>query len=252
MKKIIFRIDDIGSSSKKYEVYSKFFLGNFLFLKYLPPFASWGPYQELPAQIWEKIFDLLEKFKAKMTVAVTASWVEEDGTLVPFPKKFNRQAKILKKGVDRNLIEIANHGLTHCVLGKHKPRPFSPNRKFHREFWQWVPKETHYKNLETSQKILKDYFGPILIFVPPGNVWTQDTEIAAFKFGIRFLCGRSDLVKTGQKSNGLIYISDSDSFSFHDRDIAKRGVSALEEKLGEFKKRNFEIITVSDFAKEVA
>ena len=33
MKKIVFRMDDVGASSKKFEVYSKVKFGNFLFLK---------------------------------------------------------------------------------------------------------------------------------------------------------------------------------------------------------------------------
>ena len=250
-KQIIFRMDDIGASSKRFEVYSKFFLGNFLFLKYLPVFAAWGPYPELTAEVWREILNILEKTNSQMTIAVTSAWVEEDANLTPFPKKFPKQAKILKRGVSQKLIEIANHGLAHCVVGKHLPRLFLPNRKFHREFWNWVPKEVHYQNLERSQKILQDYFGKVVTFVPPGNVWTKDTEMAAVKFGIKYLCGLENFVKTAQKSNGLIYISDSDSFTFHDRDVVKNGIGWFKEKILEFKDKDFEITTVGNFAQNL-
>ena len=39
-KKIALRIDDIGASTKKYEIYSKKFLGNILFLKYTELFKN--------------------------------------------------------------------------------------------------------------------------------------------------------------------------------------------------------------------
>ncbi len=248
-KQIIFRMDDAGASSKQFEVYSNFFLGNFLFLKYLSVFAAWGSYQELTAQAWEEILEILGKFEAKMTVAVTAAWVEEDGKWVAFPKKFPKQAEILKKGVSQKLLEIANHGLTHCVVGKHLPLLFSSNRKFHREFWSWVPKEVHYQNLEASQKILEDYFGEVVTFVPPGNVWTKDTEIAAAKFGLKFLCTNLPKFETGQKSNSLTYIADSNTFAFHDRDIVKNGINWLEEKIFEFKEKDFDVTAVENFAR---
>ena len=55
--------------------------------------------------------------------------------LIPFHKDFQIALK-LKEGIKNNLIEVANHGLT-CVVGKHLPRLFSSNRKFHREFWDY-------------------------------------------------------------------------------------------------------------------
>lgn len=248
-KQIIFRIDDVGASSKQFEVYSNLFLGNFLFLKYLPTFAAWGPYHELEYTTWVKICEILQKYRAKVTVAITASWVEKDSRLIPFPKKLPSQANILLKGVRSNLIEIANHGLTHCVVGKHLPKLFSSNRKFHREFWDWVAEEIHYKYLAESQKILQDYFGKVVTFVPPGNVWTKDTEKAAFANGLKYLCTKSDLVKTGEKSNGLTYIGDSEALVIHDRDIVKKGISWLKGQLEGFVRQGFEITAVSDFEK---
>ncbi len=248
-RKIIFRIDDVGASSKQFEVYSKFFLGNVLFLKYLPPFAAWGPYHELKEATWDKILEILKKNNAKVTMAITAAWVEKNDSLTPFTEKFPKQAEILKHGVEEGLVEIGNHGLTHCVVGKHLPKLFTSNRKYHREFWDWVPKEIHGKHLADSQKILGNFFGKVMTFIPPGNVWTVDTEKAAAKFGLKYLC--SNQVKTGEKSNGLTYIGDSQALVIHDRDIVKKGIGWFEEKLSEFTRQNFEITTVSEFARSL-
>ena len=140
-------MDDIGASTKFYEVYSKFPFGNFLFLKYTKIFGAWGVYDEITYSLWSEIFHLLDKYNAKMTVGVTACWVEKNNDMIPFYEKFPKEARIIKIGLKNNLIEIANHGLTHCVVGKHLPRLFSSNRKYHREFWDWIPSETHFFHL---------------------------------------------------------------------------------------------------------
>ena len=53
---------------------------------------------------------------------------DEKNNLVPFPEKFPEEAEAIKKGLDKGVIDIALHGLTHCVVGKHLPRFFSSNR----------------------------------------------------------------------------------------------------------------------------
>ena len=68
-KKIIaLRMDDVGASTKKYEVYSKKIFGNFLFLKRLKYFKAWGPYRELNEFEWNDILKLLYNFNCKLTV----------------------------------------------------------------------------------------------------------------------------------------------------------------------------------------
>jgi len=52
---IMIRMDDVGAASKRHEVYGRTrlsvgpvrvpFPGNLLWLKYLPPIKSWGPYR---------------------------------------------------------------------------------------------------------------------------------------------------------------------------------------------------------------
>ena len=133
------RMDDVGASSKKFNVYSKYPLCNTLFIKYVPPFRAWGPYAEISPKQWREIFKILEKYNAKLTVGVTACYVEKDSSLIPFNVKFFEQARILLEGVNDGLIEVANHGLSHCVIGKHLPHRFSSNRANHREFWSYLP-----------------------------------------------------------------------------------------------------------------
>src|SRR5712692_9087518 len=120
------RLDDVGAASKQHEVYGLTrirlrrwelpFPGNFLFLKYLPPLRRWGPYRELTAGEWERILDALSAAGARMTVAITAGWVEAAGAVVPFPRKFPDAAAAIRAGMGRGLLEVANHGYTHCVL----------------------------------------------------------------------------------------------------------------------------------------
>ncbi|MBI4253675.1 MAG: polysaccharide deacetylase family protein, partial [Candidatus Rokubacteria bacterium] len=141
---VALRLDDVGAASKRHEVYGLTrvrvgtlvvpFPGNFLFLKYLPPIKRWGPYRELSAPEWEGVLAALETAHARMTVAVTAGWVESDGGVTPFPRKFPAAAGVIREGVRRGLLEIANHGYTHCVLRDRlfRPRLFAGNREFHR------------------------------------------------------------------------------------------------------------------------
>jgi len=238
LKVLALRIDDIGASSKKFEVYSKRFkgLGNILFFKHLPWFRSWGPYRELSADEWEQIFNILQEFNARLTVGVTACWVERNGSLVPFPRKFKKQADTLKSGLKAGLIEIANHGLTHCVVGKHLPRLLRSNRKFHREFCHWVDDDVHLEHVKMSQKILQDYFEvTITTFVPPGNMYTDATIAASRKFGIKVInCHTEDNFK-----NGIRILSDEKVFAFHDRELVFQGIGWLRKLLSEQSDTNY-------------
>ena len=226
--RVSLRIDDIGASTKKYEVYSRIPFGNFLFFKYLKPFRAWGPYREIGADDWGKVFRILQNYSAKLTVAVTAAWVERDGRLIPFPEKFPEEADILKNGVKDGFLEIANHGLAHCVVGEHLPRLFSSNRKFHREFWDWVPREVHLKHIAASQKILQEWLGTrVTTLIPPDNVYSVDTVDAAEQNGIQRINSHRDLgVETS-----LEIIGDENVIAFHDREIVLEGTGWLERKL---------------------
>ena len=214
------RLDDVGAASKRHEVYGVTrvkvgrlalpFPGNFLFLKYLPPVKRWGPYRELTAPEWERVLTELEGHGARMTVGVTAGWVESDG------------------GVERGLLEVANHGYTHCVLerGRYRPRLFSGNRREHREFHDWLPAEVHREHVTRAQGILQDFLSaPVLTFVPPGNVFSRVTLAAASAAGLRYVSclepGRWGAVE------GITFVGDQDVVPIHDRDLVLGGVGFL-------------------------
>ena len=113
---VALRLDDVGAASKAHEVYgltrlrlgdwSLPFPGNALFLKYVPPIKRWGPYRELAAADWEAIVTVLQAMSARMTVAVTAGWVERDGRVVPYPQKYPAAARALREGARRGVVEI--------------------------------------------------------------------------------------------------------------------------------------------------
>jgi len=231
MMKIALRIDDIGASTKKFEVYSKIPGGNFLFFKYLKPFKAWAPYRELTGRDWLNIFNVLELFNAKLTVAITAAWVQKDSSLIPFPIRFPDEASVLKEGLKKGLIEIANHGLTHCVVGKHRPCFFRSNRTFHREFWDWLPANVHYEHLTKSQDILQNFFDEeIVTLVPPGNVFSTATVEAAKKCNIRFI---NCQLKTQPDCSGIRCIGNDNVIAFHDRELVLNGTDWLKYKLSE-------------------
>ena len=106
MENIVLRMDDVGASTKRYEVYSKVPFGNFLFIKYLPYFRAWGRYRELSADRWKAILDLLVKENAKVSVGVTATWVTRAGELIPFPEMYPKQAELLKVAMSQGLLEL--------------------------------------------------------------------------------------------------------------------------------------------------
>lgn len=239
MKKIALRMDDVGASTKLYEVYSKIPLGNFLFLKYLRPFKAWAPYQELSADQWKNIIDILDKYNAKLTVGITASWVNKDSSSVPFPEKFPNQAELIKDAYMSGLLEVANHGLTHCVVGKHLPRLFTSNRKYHREFWDWLPQEIHDEHILKSQDIFNSWLGLNLkVLIPPGNVYSEKTLSAAESNGIKMI---NSSVIMENKTN-VVITDETFVDPFHDREISLMGVGWLEKKIKKHKEKEFKFV----------
>lgn len=243
-EKIALRIDDFFSSAKKYEACGKetvsicgktisiSSLSNFLFMKYLPGIRRRPRCPEMKVPELESLFEIIERNNARVTVGVTASWVEKNGGLVPFFEKFPEQAKFLKEKSQSGIAEIANHGLTHCVVGKHLPHLFRQNRTFHREFWEWVPVHVHKEHVNKAQELLSQYFGcSIVTFIPPGNEWTKNTEIFAYNSGAKYLSSYEHLAPTGEKSNNLTYIGNSRVIALHDRDVILNGIHWFENIL---------------------
>lgn len=226
-------MDDVGASSKRFEVYARplplgraAHIGDLLFLKFVPPLRAWGPYRELSAAEWERILDILRTEEALLTVSITAAWVTWKGDLVPFPERFPRQAAIIRRGVEEGLLEVANHGLTHCVLADRafRPRLFTGNRRAHREFWPWLPPRIHSEHLERAQGILQGWLGtPVVTFVPPGNVFSDATIDAAAAVGLRVLSCKT----APRRSRSIAIVGDDRVRAFHDRDLVLRGVDEL-------------------------
>ncbi len=196
--RLVVRLDDVGASSKRYEVYSRFQqrlgrLGapaDWLFLKYLPGIRAWGPYREMSADVWRRLAELLERHDARLTVGVTAAWADDERRVTPYYEKFPEAAAVLKEACRRGLVEIANHGLTHCVVegNRFKPRLFSGNRTYHREFSPLVPAETQGEHLRRAQEILQGYFETeVVTFIPPGTNFMNSTLHAAEGVGLRFV-----------------------------------------------------------------
>jgi hypothetical protein len=234
---MIFRIDDIGASTKKFEQYSKKKWANFWFFKKIRPFKAWGPYEELTAKEWKEILNVFKINNIKPIIAITASWVEKDSSLTPFPKKFPEEASILKTAFDKNEIIIANHGLTHCIVGRHLPLFNASNRYFHREFWPDLDSSLHKEHIKKSQSILENYFEkPVTVFVPSGNVWSVKTYQAIKDTSIKKIISGKYMLDSEEKMVGIEFIDDHKDFiSFHDRELKFFGAKWLERKIEESK-----------------
>ncbi len=230
MDKIVFRMDDVGASTKLYEIYSKKIFGNFFFLKKMKYFKAWGPYNEIEANQWIEIFDYIGENNFKLSLAVTASWVDHQNNLIPFYDKFPKQAKIINDNLKYNFLEITNHGLTHCVVGKHLPKLISSNRKYHREFWDWLPYDLHYSNLNESSKIFKKWLGfSPKILVPPGNVYSLKTIKACENLNFDIINSSKEI----QNNSKIKILNNNKVFTFHDRDIVLNGIEWLKKQYKE-------------------
>lgn len=97
---------------------------------------------------------------------------------------------MIRDGVAAGLLEVANHGLTHCLLTDRafRPRLFKGNRRYHREFYDFVPPEEQEANIVRAQAILSESFVcPIVTLVPPGNLLQPATAEIARRHGVRYL-----------------------------------------------------------------
>ena len=231
-EKLALRIDDIGASSKEHLYYTKRWYSNFGPLRSRRLFGHWAPYREMSPRDWHQVYRVLERFRAKLTVGITATWVEDDGALVPFPDKFPAEAAAIGEGVAKGLLEVANHGLTHCVLenGAFRRRPlYGTNRQFHREFWDYLDAETHFDHLSRAQTILTSYFKcEITTLIPSGNVYSEKTLRACLRLGLRTVnCERPSI----HIPEFPRVIGDDHVIPFHDRELVEQGIGWLEAKL---------------------
>ena len=233
------RIDDIGASTKEFNVYGRNTLSinkktvsfppiisNFLFMKRFPLFSGWAKYKELEFNNWIEIINTLKENNSKLNIAITACWVNENGELQRFDEKFPEQVEIIKFGVKENLLYILNHGLTHCIPGRHRPLRFQSGQKFHREFTSFLSLEKQYMHLRESQRILKEIFGKSpKILTPPGNMYNEDTLISMKELGLFIIqCDRNT---SHQPSDEILlkycikHIPNENIKVIHDRDIVQ-------------------------------
>lgn len=219
------RLDDVGASSKYYERHR----------------GKWFAYDEMtPAEIADVVRWLIRR-EQSMTVAITACWVDANGSLTPYPEQWPDQASTWKIGVDEGVVEIACHGLTHCLPGRHAGvwLPWPGNRRYHREFIADIPLEVQRGHLSAAKRILEGYFGqPVSTLVPPGNAISHLAALAARDMGYDVITCRlpPDLstMERGRLMAGWrpLYIDDADHTVLHDRDLVGQDVGRwLEQRL---------------------
>ncbi len=228
---MLLRIDDFGASSKIFNVYSNKKLkiyrnlsinfGNFLFLKFLRPFKAWAPYEEITPQKLIELLDCLKETNNFAVFSVTASWVTLSGRIIPFPEKFPVHSKILKQAEENGIIEIANHGLTHCDnrYFRHVPKLFRSNRKYHREFGPQIPRKIQETHIKHSNEIFLRWLGKVpRIFVPPGNQFTPETVEICKENGIEYInCQILDFTENNDEK--ITKLNNDGVVALHDKDL---------------------------------
>ncbi len=240
-----YRIDDIGASTKHFEQHGKklftyrgipyfyFPFANIGFFKRIWPFRRWGKYDELTAREWRTFLTIFKEKKIIPIIAITAAWVDERGELTPYPEKFPEAAQVLKQAAKQGEIIIANHGLTHCVVGKHRPLFWHSNRQWHREFLESIPFDQQRDHIIRAQSILESFFEqPIEIFVPPGNQWCRATYLALAGTHIKKVISLRYMNDSTESMRGIEFIDDRHGFfNFHDRELKLYGVNWLLKKI---------------------
>lgn len=234
---VVFRIDDIGASTKHFNQHGQkwfklfgkkniyFPFANFWFLKTIRPFAKWAKYDELTENEWRFFLKVFKENNIVPIIAITATWVDKDSVLTPFPEKFPKQAELLKEAFLNGDIIIANHGLTHCVVGEHKPLFWGSNRASWREFLPELPESLHRNHILKSQEILETFFGkPIEILVPPGNMWSVKTYRSLIGTNIKKIMCNKYMLDSEEEMEGVSFVKDDEkTFAFHDRELKLYG-----------------------------
>lgn len=255
------RIDDFFSNTRLFNQRAKsrrinffflkklpiLFFGNWLFFKRMKKLKAWAPFSEINTNQLLDMSNILEKYNCSATLAITATFVDRKGNLIPFFEKYPEQSKIIKAGVKKKIFHIANHGLTHCILENKKflPKLFSSNRKYHREFYDWVPYQTKKKHIIRSKSLLEKYFNiKIDTFVPPGNVWCDETEDILIKAGInKIITDKKDIKEI--KNKKIRIINTSQMITIHTKDLVERDNKYFYNLLAE---NNFSIKSINHFS----
>jgi hypothetical protein len=204
------RIDDFGASSKRYERHrGKLFA-----------------YREVTARELNELWIWLARRQSACTLAITACWVERDGTLTPYPQKFPLQAHTIRQGIAAGVFEVACHGLTHCIPGQHVRPWYSlrSNRQWHREFIDALDVDVQVQHLTLAKQILEDYFAvPVTTLVPPGNAIPRWAVERARGLGYATVTCRA------RGAQGIV--DDSAHYVVHDRDLVARGIGGALDRI---------------------
>jgi hypothetical protein len=224
-KKII-RIDDIGASTKQFERHSTKFKGliNVGPLKNRQFFGDWGPYDEItPSILGEFIrFVKSDQFSNPVVIlGITASYVNYDGSLITFDKYAPNLYKYILELEAMGNVVIGCHGLTHCVLKNKKFRPkfWGSNRIYHREFHDWLPRETLSNHLYMATSILRSIFKDVSVIIPPGNLLNQYTLDVAENLDYKFLSTEDNVINSLNLSK-IQPIKNDTCLRIHDRELA--------------------------------
>lgn len=163
------RIDDLGASSKRYERWSHHTWANVWPLYNRQFFGAWGPYRELTADELDQIFKVVAHASKTITVAITAYWVKRNGSLMAYHRRFPAQAAMVAYWARRGVVEVAAHGMTHCVPGFHRHRWIGNNRYWHRDRHPW--------RAEAKRSIESWLDLPVTRFVEPGQISRDPGEV---------------------------------------------------------------------------
>jgi hypothetical protein len=162
------RIDDLGASSKRYERWSHHSWANFWPAYDRRLFGAWGPYRELSVDELEDICEVTSRARKTITLAITAYWVKRNGSLLAYNRKFPGQAAIIAHYARRGVVEVAAHGMTHCVPGQHLHKWVGNNRYWHRDRAPW--------RAEAKRAIELWLDLPVTRFVEPGHIADMNME----------------------------------------------------------------------------
>lgn len=179
-------MDDFGASSKQFEIWSRSRLANLTPLKYVWPFKAMGKYREMHPDELHQLFRLVKDYGSRISLGVTACWVNQYSDLVPFNDIFPEQAAVIHLAVNEGIAEVVNHGYTHCQVGKHLPRWFDGNREAHREFVPDMSMAQAASHLLMSQQSFREWLSPEpSILVPPGLQFPAKFQDTAKLAGLR-------------------------------------------------------------------
>ena len=197
---MILRIDDFGASSKWFERHR------------LKPF----PYRETNAKELERLLNWCQRTHSSCTLAITALWVHRNGDASKYQYRFPAQTEVIRWGVHVGVFEVASHGLTHCIPGRHADwKWWRGNRQWHREFIPALPYDKQRDHLHRSKVILEEAFRcEVTTLVPPGNAISGPMMYTATELGYETItCA---LRSSGEKDRCSWLHGDCEDVVLHD------------------------------------